>query len=171
MLSRNFTALELQFHQFNNWHWYVLLHNINDLPDASSSHIADIVGMKNQEKILRSQHFTRPNTKLSPCWKYKEKSCNEVFLHQKIAKDFNCQVPILYTGMHLDSLDLEDLPICNKTVSLHMMLMDTKDSTCSKSIPCEHTGGFFLWFWLAHILFPESSWHRITVLLTFFKAE
>ena len=127
--------------------------------------------MKNQEKILRTQHFTRPNTKLSPCWKYKEKSCNEAFLHQKIAKDFNCQVPILYTGMHLESLDLEDLPICNKTVTLHMMSMDTKDSNCSKSIPCEHTGEFFLWFWLAHILFPESSWHRITVLLTFFKAE
>ena len=127
--------------------------------------------MKNQEKILRTQHFTRPNTKLSPCWKYKEKSCNEAFLHQKIAKDFNCQVPILYTGMHLDSLELEDLPICNKTVTLHMMSMDTKDSNCSKSIPCEHTGEFFLWFWLAHILFPESSWHTIAVLLTFFKAE
>ena len=135
VLSRNFTALELQFHQFNNWHWYVLLHNINDLPDASSSHIADIVGMKNQEKILRSQHFTRPNTKQSPCWKYKEKTCNEVFLHQKIAKDFDCQVPILYTGMHLDSLELEDLPICNKNVTLHMISMDTRLGNCDSLEP------------------------------------
>ena len=54
-----------------NWKWHVLLHNENDLPDASTIHpmfgenLAYSLG--SLKFLLRARHFTKASTKSSPC--------------------------------------------------------------------------------------------------------
>ena len=70
--------------------------------------------------------------------RFHPKSCKDVHWHREVAKQHQCQMPIFYTGKHLDNLDLSELPICNKTITLKGLLLD-KGAACLNSIPCERT--------------------------------
>ena len=54
-----------------NWKWHVLLHNENDLPDASTIHPMFgenlAYGMSTLRYLLRARHFSKSSTKSSPC--------------------------------------------------------------------------------------------------------
>ena len=71
-------------------------------------------------------------------YRFHSKGCKDVHWHREVAKQHQCQMPIFYTGKHLDDLGLSELPICNKTSILKGLLLD-KAPSCSNSVPCEHT--------------------------------
>ena len=63
----------MEYEEANNmfWKWHVLLHNENDLSDASTIHPmfgnngAYFLGAL--KFLLRARHFTKTSTKSSPC--------------------------------------------------------------------------------------------------------
>ena len=70
---RNFSTLKMEYEDGGSmyWKWHVLLHNENDLPDASSIHpmFGDNVfySLSALKFLLRARHFTKTSTKSSPC--------------------------------------------------------------------------------------------------------
>ena len=82
----------------------------------------------------------KPSTSSRPCSQYQPKACKEIKVQQKIAKDFQCQAPIFYSGQHLDNKQISILPICNDSVILKMIaLFEEGGLACSENLPCEHT--------------------------------
>ena len=61
-------------------------------------------------------------------------------MQKRIAKNYQCQVPIFYSGRHLDNKQISILPFCNNSVTLKMIaLFDEGGLACSENLPCEHT--------------------------------
>ena len=116
--------------------WHVMLHNKNDLPDALTIHPGFHIKDQEKEYHLRNKHFSKPSTRSLPCSKHHPKTCRDILLSKKIASKYNCQVPVFFTGKHLD--DFKNLPKCNMSVTKDMLLSPLQN-TCSQSVPCEHT--------------------------------
>jgi hypothetical protein len=85
----------------------------------------------------------KSSTSSRPCSQYQPKACKEIKVHQKIAKDYQCQAPIFYSGRHLDDKQPTQgsvLPFCNSSVTLKMIALFEEGSlACSENLPCEHT--------------------------------
>ena len=127
-----------------SFQWNILLHNKNDLPDAETIHPSFFMGAYDYgsyEIGLSIKHFSKLNTRSNPCSKYHSMSCRDVHLQKKIAKLYNCQIPIMNSGPHLDGLELTKLPHCNKSVILAMISMAGMNlKSCPASLkPCDHT--------------------------------
>ena len=127
---------------WNELEWNIYLHNQNDFPDASIIHprIEFLSPMKNYELNMRIRSFMKSSTSSRPCSQYQPKACKEIKVQKKIAKDYLCQVPIFYSGKHLDKKQISVLPLCNNSVTLKMIAMfEDRGLTCSENLPCEHT--------------------------------
>ena len=99
--------------------------------------------LSSKEYLLRTKHYSKSSTKSNPCSNYHPKTCMDVLLKTKIANDYHCQIPILYSGKHLDGLNISNLVPCNISIISKALSMSLdKDSVCSRSMPCEHTDYF-----------------------------
>ena len=142
-LYSNYSSLELQSNG-PHWKWSLFLHNTNDLPDAYTIH-PNIKALWNPgsalsyDFTLRTRHFSKDSTKYSPCSNYQPKACTDVYLQQKIAEDYNCQIPIFFSGKHMENKAILSLPTCNNSVTLEMVTFSDKSLKCQRSVPCEHT--------------------------------
>ena len=122
--------------------WNIIIHNEKDLPDALTTHpiINFLWDKRSHEFHFRMKHFSKSSTKSRPCTKYQTKTCRDVALQRKIAEKYGCQIPIFYSGKHLDDYeDLLYLSSCNNSVIMEAILLSEEDFGCSKSFPCEHT--------------------------------
>ena len=82
----------------------------------------------------------KSSTSSKPCSQYQPKAYKEIKVQKKIAKDYQCQAPIFYSGKHLDNKQISALPFCNISVILKMIaLFEDRALTCSENLPCEHT--------------------------------
>ena len=144
---RNYTSLEIQSQSDqdhllgNSLKWNIYLHNENDFPDALTIHPRiEFLYQMNYEVNMRIRSFMKPSTSSRPCSQYQPKACKEIKVQQKIAKDYQCQAPIFYSGQHLDNKQISILPICNDSVILKMIaLFEEGGLACSENLPCEHT--------------------------------
>ena len=137
--------MEIQSQSIEHWNeleWNIYLHNQNDFPDALTIHprIEFLYPTKYYELNMRIRSFTKSSTISRPCSQYQPKACKELKVQQKIAKDYQCQAPIFYSGQHLDNKQISILPICNDSVILKMIaLFEEGGLACSENLPCEHT--------------------------------
>ena len=125
----------------NSLDWNIYLHNENDFPDALTipPRIEFLYPM-NYELNMRIRSFIKSSTSSRPCSQYQPKACKEIKVQQKIAKDYQCQAPIFYSGRHLDNKQISVLPFCNNSVTLKMIaLFEEGGLACSENLPCEHT--------------------------------
>ena len=124
-----------------SWKWNVYLHNDMDLPDAPTIHpsFRYLPLHYHHEYLLRTKHFSKTTTKSNPCSRYQPKACKDIYMQKKISRVYQCRIPVLYSGKHLDEHISDDLPKCNESVILKMLSIPAEESGCSKSIPCEHT--------------------------------
>ena len=121
--------------------WNIIIHNEEDFPDSMTKNpmLNFLWAERSYEFIFRVKHFSKSSTKLRPCSKYHQKACRDIALQSKIAEEFNCQIPIFYSGRHLDGHGWEVLPICNTSVTSKAIKFLDHDFGCYKSFPCEHT--------------------------------
>ena len=119
------------------------MHSANDLPDAYTIHPNikalwhPALASASYAFTFRTRHFSKDSTKSNPCSKYQPKACTDVYLQQKIAKDYNCHIPIFFSGRHMENKDILSLPTCNNSIMLEMATFS--DKNCLRSVPCEHT--------------------------------
>ena len=84
--------------------YLIIIHNKYDLPQSGFLHPSiniDDDWMSNQKLIIRNKKISKQSTKLRPCQKFWQRTCQEIERQEKIAKEYNCSVPIYYTGEHL----------------------------------------------------------------------
>ena len=137
--------MEIQSQSILHWNelgWNIYLHNENDFPDALTIHprIEFLYPMNNYELNMRIRSFIKSSTISRPCSQYQPKACKEIKVQKRIAKNYQCQVPIFNSGRHLDNKQISILPFCNISVILKMIaLFEDRALTCSENLPCEHT--------------------------------
>ena len=85
--------------------YHFLLNGKNALNDASfiqPSFEVDIHPQRSKEFVLRTKGYSKVSTKTRPCQEHWPKACHEILLRKKAMLDFNCTIPILYSGIDLD---------------------------------------------------------------------
>ena len=89
---------------------------------------------------VRKKTSKRVSTRKIPCTKYEYNTCKSIEENILVLKNFNCQIPILYHGHHLDHLFKNETSICNDEITRKAinLIMDT-ESNCTKIHTCQHT--------------------------------
>ena len=108
------------------------LHERNDLSDESNAHIFSVGEGTNSfyEATLEKRILSRTSLQRSPCSSLHYLTCRDVDIHYKMAMQYNCTAPILYSGKHLDSVVNGNQSLCNNSVILkviHTLLQSLVD--------------------------------------------
>ena len=122
---------------------YLILHSKNDLPDAdllnglirmSNSNDTPLVHFINiGKKICR-----RAPTRKIPCTQLEYKTCQNIEDNQMVLDKFNCRVPILNQGPHLDRIIPPNAPNCSDEVTKEVFdLILSKQSKCFRTQTCK----------------------------------
>ena len=85
--------------------YHFLLNGENALNDAlfiQPSFEVDIHHQQSKEFVLRTKRFSKESTKSRRCQEHWPKACHEILLRKKAKLEYNCTVPILYSGIDLD---------------------------------------------------------------------
>ena len=128
--------LEVQFKQSSKI-YKIFIHNTNDFPEASFIHPNfNMFSRPNWyfEVALRKKNTIKQSTISNPCPRHWPKTCLEIQKHEEIAKEYDCEIPIFYSGKHLTRKGLPDCPY-----GILMEILNRKyASHCSQTAPCEH---------------------------------
>ena len=80
----------------------VILHNKYDLSTSEFIHSKFRVDILSTQRVkIRNKHVSKKSTRSRPCQQLWSRACEEVIRHEKIAKEYNCYMPIYYTGEHI----------------------------------------------------------------------
>ena len=122
----------------------IILHSKNDFPDAliinggrtisipKKSHKSHVIEI--QKKISK-----RVSTQTSPCVMYEYNTCQNIEANKLVLDQFNCQIPFLYFGHHLDHMIPSKTPICSINVTKQAIdLLNNRKSECTRSQTCEN---------------------------------
>ena len=87
----------------------ILFHTKYDLPDSVQMNGWNFLSIDNRQKeqhifTLRKIKSTRDSTRNIPCTKFERETCQNIEDNSLVLERFNCQIPILYFGQHLDKV-------------------------------------------------------------------
>ena len=122
-----------------------LFHTKYDLPDSDTFNEATSVLISNNTSevhkiVIRKKISTRESTRSMPCTFHERKTCQSIEANMLILNHFNCQIPILYHGKHLDNIIPTDVPECSHEITeTGLNLLSTKDTNCTMQKACEIT--------------------------------
>ena len=89
---------------------------------------------------IRKKLIMRESTRKNPCGAYTKDACNDIENYKKIILRFQCQIPFLYFGHHLDNLYSKPLQDCNQTATRESVkFFDIKNEFCKGADACEKT--------------------------------
>ena len=123
----------------------VMLHTKADLPDAFVLNGGQMITFSNttnqrHDFNLKKKINMRESTRKFPCVQYEYNTCQNIEDNQFILEKFNCRIPILYSGQHLDDLIPKDTLNCSLdyiTEGLDLILK--KKSKCKQIQTCNMT--------------------------------
>ena len=123
----------------------IMLHTKNDLPDSNllngNSRLSFSNTTKQIHKIdLKKKINRRESTRKIPCAQYEYHTCQNIEDNQLILDKFHCQIPILYSGHHLDDLIPKDVLNCSHDATEEGLdLILKKETKCKQTQTCEMT--------------------------------
>ena len=139
-------AIEFTIGDNNIWqNMFLVVHTRFDLPDAMQLNGYLALSFANKIKKahmvdLRKKIIKRESTRIFPCAKYERKTCQSIVDNKSILERFNCSIPILYSGQHLDTIIPKGTANCSSQVTLEALdSILKKESTCTISQTCEST--------------------------------
>ena len=87
---------------------------------------------------MQKKEVKRVTTRSTPCVEYQQKACQEIETNEKIAKSFNCKIPFLNTGVHLNEIFHSNLPNCSDDIIRNAWKFDENiESYCTSTLVCE----------------------------------
>ena len=137
----------------------VILHSKFDLPDGATFNEATFVPISNDTSnlhkiVIRKKISIRESTRSMPCTLYEEKTCQNIEDNKLILTNFNCQIPILYHGHHLDHIIAKDVPECSHEETKSAFdLISAKTTKCTIQKTCNmtrYTSGYQIQEWGAN---------------------
>ena len=123
----------------------ILLHTKYDLPDAFQLNGKIPIKISNQTRkrssiIIRKKVSRRETTRKSPCNKYEYITCQNIENNKLVLNEYDCQIPALYYGKHLDNFINTNTSICSDEVAKKAIHLTTNESSnCTRSLTCEMT--------------------------------
>ena len=139
------TGIEFVFTDDNPYeNLKIILHSKDDLPDADLLN-GLVYSTVSKTKLVHRITFDkkiskRVPTRRIPCTQYEYKTCLNIEDNRMVIDKFNCQIPILYHGRHLDNIIPPDLTNCSEEVTKGAFdLILRKQSKCTRSQACETT--------------------------------
>lgn len=112
--------LEIHYPHVSGIIYKIFVHNQNDFPEVSfihpnfNMHTGDTWLI---EVVLRKKVSVKQPTRSNPCQQYWPKTCHEIQRQEKIATEYNCEVPFFFTGNHLMSQGQH--PSCSNEVTTY----------------------------------------------------
>ena len=122
----------------------LLLHTKFDLPDAYQLRgyvpLSFSDNIKKALKVeIQKEINWRESTRKVPCVKYDRRTCQSIEKYLEIFEKFNCSMPILYSGQHLDNFIPKDISNCSDDITLEVLnFYMNKGSNCSMTQTCEN---------------------------------
>ena len=123
----------------------IWVHRKHDLPDALILNGFQYLMFPNTTNQYHSINLKkkinrRESTRKVPCVQYEFNTCQNIEDNQLILDKFNCQIPILYSGPHLDELIHKEVLNCSHDVTLEALeYVMKKETKCSQSPTFEMT--------------------------------
>ena len=120
----------------------IILHSKYDFPDALVMNGKNGISMSNEKLVhtieIRKKIIKRVSTRKSPCAEFEYNTCKNIEENKLVLDQFNCQIPILYFGHHLDHLIPREIPICDRNVTKKAFdLLWNKKTECIRSQTCD----------------------------------
>jgi hypothetical protein len=124
----------------------IIFHSRFDLPDAYlllgylslsfSDKTKQVHRAKLQKKINKKE-----STRKSPCVEYEFITCQSIENNKLIFERFNCNVPMLYSGQHLDDVIPKEASNCSYQVMLEALdfILKKESTNCFLAQTCENT--------------------------------
>ena len=136
-----FATPDFVFHLSNKIPWKkmrIFLHTKYDLPDAYQLNGMIQVEVSNITKrasniAIKKSISKRESTRQIPCTQYEYMTCQNIEDNNLILNEFDCQIPALQYGKHLEYIIPQETSICNDEVARKAMyLIANKTSNCSR---------------------------------------
>ena len=122
-----------------------ILHTKDDLPDAlllnGFQNMKFLNATRQEHRMdLKKKMNRRESTRRVPCVQYEYNTCQSIEDNQLILEKFNCHIPILYSGQHLDNLIPKDMLNCSQeAIKEGLELILKKETKCKQTQTCEMT--------------------------------
>ena len=122
----------------------ILLHTKNDLPDARiingiSYAVISSNGKQDHYLEIRKKISKRESTKKIPCTQYGQKTCQNIEDNALVLDKFNCQIPILYHGQHLNNFVSQEIMNCSNEVTHQALNLLDETKRCNFTETCKNT--------------------------------
>ena len=129
----------------------VLFHTQHDLPDAFQLNGHPVLlfseKTKKQHSIdIRKRVNKREATRRVPCTQYERKTCKNIENNKLILEAYDCAIPILYGGQHLDYFIHKEISNCSNKVTLQALEWITNEKVnlnnkgnCTLMQTCKNT--------------------------------
>ena len=148
ILYQGYARPEFDFLLSKNIPWKkirIFLHTKYDLPDAYQLNFRIDVKISNKTRfahgiLIRKTTSDRESSRKIPCTKYEYNTCQNIEDNNLILNKYNCQIPIMHYGQHLEDTIPQETPTCSDEVAKKAIyLISSKTTNCSKSPTCEMT--------------------------------
>ena len=137
-------GIEFVMAENNQWKMVNLMLNTRyDLPDAIQLNGYFVISfsykIKQAHKFeLRKKINKRESTRNVPCMEYERKTCQSIEDNKEIIEKFNCSMPSLYSGEHLDNIIPKDMSICSYDVTMDALdFYLNRGGNCSTAQTCK----------------------------------
>ena len=122
----------------------VLFHTKYDLPDALQLNGESILSISNETKQsfwigIRKNIGKRESTRKTPCTTYEYTTCKNIEDNNLVLQNYNCQIPGIYYGQHLDNMIPKEILKCSNELAREaFFLISNKTSICTMSLSLQH---------------------------------
>ena len=123
----------------------IFLHTKYDFPDVYQLNGENLLSTSNESKQsfwidIKKRISKRESTRKIPCNMYEYATCKNIEDNKMILEKFDCHVPALYHGQHLDDLIPKEILKCSNEVTREAFdLILNKTSNCTRSPTCKMT--------------------------------
>ena len=147
-------GIEFVLAENNIWQKFiVMLHTKYDFPDAFqlNGHLGLSFADSLKEGHLievRKKISKRDSTRRVPCVQHEHNTLQSIINNKMILDKFQCRIPILYSGQHLDEIIPQNTPDCNKDVTRRAFdFISNNLEKCTQTQTCQNT--------------RFTSWHKV----------
>ena len=124
----------------------LIMHARFDLPDANRLLGYLSLSFSDEPKevhsiSLRKKFNKKESTRKSPCVEYEYNACQSIENNELIFEKFNCNIPILYSGQHLDNFIQNGTSNCSYQVILKSLdfILKKENTNCFMAQTCKNT--------------------------------
>ena len=137
-------GIEFVMAESNPWQMVNLMLNTRyDLPDAIQLNGYFVISFSDKIKQahkfeLRKKINKRESTRNVPCKKYEHRTCQSIKDNKEIIAKFNCSIPSLYSGEHLDNVIPKGMSNCSYDVTMEVLdFYLNRGGNCPTTQTCE----------------------------------